>query len=70
MTENAKSDALEAEFQRALRESGLELKTDEVTRMREGFTGLKGLRARLPRSIPMAVEPAIIALPPGARSTK
>ena len=70
MTEDSKADALEAEFQRALLESGLELKADEVTRMREGFAGLKGLKARLPRSLPMAAEPAIIALPPGARSTR
>ena len=70
MMEDSKSNAVEADFQRALLESGLELKADEIARMREGFIGLKGLKACLPRSIPMAAEPAIIALPPGARSTK
>lgn len=50
--------------------SGLQVEGAEREHMREGYLGLQGLLARIPRDLPMESEPATIAVPPGARSTR
>ena len=48
----------------------LDLTAAERERMREGYEGLQQLIARMPRNLAMEAEPAIIATPPGTRSTR
>ena len=65
-----KDDSGQRAFEMALATSGLQLAPHEVETMREGYRGLQLLLARLPRDIAMEAEPATIAVPPGARSTR
>ncbi|MAI47186.1 MAG: hypothetical protein CBC34_014565 [Hyphomicrobiaceae bacterium TMED74] len=58
------------EFDLALAMTGLNLTEAELERMREGYAGLQLMISRMPRDLAMEAEPAIIATPPGARSTR
>ena len=49
------------------KQAGLALDEAETVRMHEGYLGLRTLLARLPAAPPMADEPAVVFLGPGAR---
>lgn len=70
MSDDARDRSASDEFEAALLLSGLQVEGAEREHMREGYLGLKGLLARIPRDLPMDSEPATIAVPPGARSTR
>ena len=64
-----KTSKLDA-FDHALALPELNLTAVERERMREGYEGLQRLIARMPRELVMEAEPAIVATPPGVRSTR
>ncbi|MEM8976273.1 MAG: hypothetical protein AAGD43_29755 [Pseudomonadota bacterium] len=66
LEKTAKLDA----FDYALALTELNLTAVEHERMREGYEGLQRLIARMPRDLAMEAEPAIVATPPGVRSTR
>lgn len=70
MSQNPDETAKQEEFRSALALSGLSLDAAERDRMFEGYQGLRTLLDRMPRNLPMADEPAIIAAPHGVRSKR
>ncbi len=59
--------ALRRAFEAILGTENLDLPPDERETLFEGYVGLQSLLQRLPRGLPMAVEPATIALAAGAK---
>lgn len=61
---------LHTAFSAELAKSGLSLPPAELETLFEGFCGLQKLLARLPRDLPMNVEPAMVAITDGGRITR
>jgi len=58
---------LHSSFSAELTKSGLRVPPAELETLFEGYCGLRQLLARIPKALPMELEPAMIAMTSGGK---
>ncbi len=64
---DSETDDIANAFAAALKRAGLSPPEEEARALLEGYRGLQGLLARLPRDLPAGLEPDVVAVLRGGR---